>query len=70
MPLVPSRPPAGTGPRTRPITVIIRALPGPACERRIVGQAEIVDTGEVVPVADIDDLIAVLHRLGIETAED
>lgn len=52
--------------RTRPLTVIVRALPGAALEGRVAGQVEVVDTGEVLPVSDTDELLALLARLAAD----
>ena len=52
-----------TGPSTRPVTVIVRALPAAARSGRIAGLVEVVDTGDVVPVADTAELVALILRL-------
>ena len=45
------------------VTLMLRLLSRPAEDGAIVGHAEIVDTGEVVPVHDVDDLLALVRRL-------
>lgn len=42
---------------------MLRLLSRPAEDGDIVGHAEIVDTGEVVAVHDVDDLLALVRRL-------
>lgn len=53
---------------SRPLTVIVRALPRAAIEGRVAGEVEIVDTGEIVHIAGIDQLVDLLQHLA--TAED
>lgn len=45
------------------VTLMLRLLSRPAEDGDIVGHAEIVDTGEVVAVHDVDDLLALVRRL-------
>lgn len=45
------------------VTVMLRLLSRPAENGEIVGHAEIVDTGETVPLHDVADLIALVRRL-------
>ena len=53
---VPNRP-------TRPLTIIVRAVPHAAAEGRVVGHVEIVDSGDIVPIADVGELVDLLRRL-------
>ncbi len=45
------------------VTLMLRLLSRPAEDGAIVGHAEIVDTGEVVSVHGVDDLLALVRRL-------
>lgn len=45
------------------VTLMLRLLTRSAEEGDIVGHAEIVDTGEVVAVLDVNDLLALVRRL-------
>ena len=45
------------------VTLMLRLLSRSAEDGAIVGHAEIVDTGEVVAVQDVDDLLALVRRL-------
>lgn len=45
------------------VTVMLRLLSRSAEEGEIVGHAEVIDTGEVVAVQDVDDLLALVRRL-------
>jgi hypothetical protein len=45
------------------ISVVLRVLAGPAAQGRLVGQVEVVDTGEVVALSETDDLAALVQRL-------
>lgn len=47
----------------RPVSLLVRLLPAAADEGRLAGHAEVVDTSEVVPIADLDDLITLVRRL-------
>jgi hypothetical protein len=53
-------------PRRSTVTVLVRALTGPAEAGRVVGHAEVVDTGEVVPLASVDALVELLRDLSRE----
>jgi hypothetical protein len=55
--------------RTRPLTVVLRAVPNAAIEGRLAGRAEIVDTGESIPIRNVGDLMDLLARLAAEQAE-
>ncbi len=48
---------------TRPVSLLVRLLPAAADEGRLAGHAEVVDTSEVVPISDLDDLITLVRRL-------
>jgi len=68
---VPSRPHVVHPDRaTRPLTVLLRVHPGAAAGGSVAGTAEVVDTGDVVPVAGVDDLLALLARLAAADAAD
>lgn len=45
------------------VTLMLRLLSRSAEDGEIVGHAEVIDTGEVVAVQDIDDLVALVRRL-------
>lgn len=45
------------------VTLMLRLLTRSAEDGDIVGHAEIVDTGEVVAVLDVNDLLALVRRL-------
>jgi hypothetical protein len=45
------------------VTLMLRLLARPAEDGEIVGHAEIVDTGEVVAVHDVGELLALVRRL-------
>lgn len=45
------------------VTVMLRLLSCPAGSGEIVGHAEVVDTGETVPLHHVDDLVALVRRL-------
>lgn len=63
---VTSVPPPRATPRTRPITLILRVVPGAARDGRIAGRVEVVDTGESLPVRTADDLVDLLTRLAAD----
>jgi hypothetical protein len=46
-----------------PITLVLRLLAEPAADGRLVGQAEVVDTGELVAVTAPDALVELVRRL-------
>jgi len=48
--------------------MVLRALPGPATTGELVGQVEVVDTGEVTPVRSLTELGDVLRRLAAPEA--
>ena len=52
----------------RPFSMVLRALPGPATTGELVGQVEVVDTGEVTPVRSLTELGDVLRRLAAPEA--
>lgn len=45
------------------VTLMLRLLSRSAEDGEIVGHAEVIDTGEVVAVQDVDDLVALVRRL-------
>ncbi|MEQ1698828.1 MAG: hypothetical protein ABMA25_01910 [Ilumatobacteraceae bacterium] len=45
------------------VTVMLRLLSRAAEDGEIVGHAEVIDTGEVVAVHDVDELLALVRRL-------
>jgi hypothetical protein len=47
----------------RPISLVLRLLRGPAIDGRLVGQAEVVGTGELVTVHEPDELLNLVRRL-------
>jgi hypothetical protein len=57
---------ATSPPNARPFTLLLRLLPSQGSERRLVGQAVVVDSGEVVPISDQTDLIGLVERLSLE----
>ncbi len=65
-----SVPPTPSARQTRPITVILRVVPGAALDGRLAGRVEIVDTGDSVPVRDVNELLALLARIAAEQAEE
>ena len=50
-------------PHTTPIALLLRLLPREGRQRRLVGQAEVIDTGEIVTIADEAQLIGLVQRL-------
>jgi hypothetical protein len=57
---------APDGPRRRPFSLVLRLLPGPGADGRVVGTAELVETGESVTLQDVDDL----RRLVVSVSRD
>lgn len=49
------------------VTMLLRVLAEPAEDGRLVGHAEVVDTGELVPVHSTDDVVALARRLASGT---
>jgi hypothetical protein len=49
-------------------TVLLRVLTEPAEDGRVVGHAEVIDTGEVVTLHCIDDLVTLVQRLATRTS--
>jgi hypothetical protein len=47
----------------RPISLVLRLLRGPAGDGRLVGQAEVVGTGELVSVQEPAELLDLVRRL-------
>ena len=45
------------------VSLVLRCLPAPAADGFLVGHAEVVDTGEVIAIRHLDDLVAVVQRL-------
>jgi hypothetical protein len=48
--------------RARPLTIVCHWLAEPAASGRLVGQVEVVSTGEVANVSDVQQLIALVTR--------
>ena len=61
---------ATSPPHGRPFTLLLRLLPNQGIERRLVGHAVVVDSDEVVPIADETDLIGLVQRLSAAPDED
>jgi hypothetical protein len=55
--------------RARPFTLLLRLLPSQGIERRLVGQAVVVDSGEIVPIADQSDLLGLVERLSLDNVD-
>jgi hypothetical protein len=53
-----------------PVSVVLRLLPGPAADGHLVGYAEVVATGEVVPIREVAALVELTRRLGTEQAAE
>jgi hypothetical protein len=49
---------------------LLRLLPSQGIERRLVGQAVVVDSGEVVPISDQSDLVSLVERLSIDNVDE
>jgi len=60
MPVAPDPPPS------RPVTLICHLLAAPAAAGEVIGYVEVVATGDVVSIASLTDLLALLHRVAIE----
>jgi hypothetical protein len=52
----------------RVVSVMLRCLPDPASDGFVVGQAEVIDTGELVPIRRVDDLVEMIQRLATSPA--
>jgi hypothetical protein len=50
----------------RPISLVLRLLRGPAEDGRMVGQAEVVGTGELVSVQEPAELLDLVRRLAAD----
>jgi hypothetical protein len=48
--------------RTRPLTIVCHLLVDAATDGRVVGHVEIVNTGESVPITNVDELVALVTR--------
>ena len=46
---------------------MLRLLPSQGIDGRLVGQAVVVDSGEIVPIADQADLVSLVHRLSTDS---
>ncbi len=46
------------------VAVVLRLLTDPAGSGQLVGQAEVVDTGELVRIRETGDLVELVRRLG------
>ena len=55
---------------TRPLSVVLRVVPAAAADGRLAGRAEVVDTGESVPIRNVEDLLALLQRLALDANPD
>lgn len=64
IPPVPARLRAGAG--ARPLTLVVHLLAAPACDGRLVGHVDVVDTGETLPIREAADLVALVQRLALE----
>ena len=45
------------------VSLVLRLLPGPATAGELVGQVEVVDTGERLVIRSVDDLVAIATHL-------
>lgn len=52
------------------ISLILRILSGPAADGRLVGQVEVVETGEVIPVHTGEELAELARRLAVPPVID
>ena len=52
----------------RSISLVLRLLRGPAGDGRLVGQAEVVGTGELVSVQEPAELLELVRRLAADEA--
>jgi hypothetical protein len=48
---------------------MLRLLPSQGIERRLVGQAVVVDSGEIVPITDQADLMSLVQRLSTDSID-
>lgn len=55
--------PASARPSSRPLALILRVLPAEGRRGRVVGHAEVVDTGEDVALQTVDDLVELVRRV-------
>jgi hypothetical protein len=53
-------------PDRSPVSLVLRCLPAPAAEGALVGQVEVVETGEVLPVRDLVELVALVQRVATD----
>ena len=51
---------------TPPVTLVVRLLVAEAIEGHIVGHAEVVRSGETVPISDVQQLAQLAQRLAAE----
>lgn len=49
-----------------PVSLVLRCLPAPAADGALVGQVEVVETGEVLAMRDLDELVAHVQRVAAE----
>jgi hypothetical protein len=49
-----------------PVSLVLRCLPAPAAQGALVGQVEVVETGEVVPMRDLGELVALVQRVATD----
>lgn len=52
-------------PTARQVTLICNVLTEPAAEHRFVARVEVVATGEHVAVRSVDELLALVERVGL-----
>ena len=48
-----------------PISLVLRLMEAPAAAGRLVGQVEVVDTGQVVTVRSSSELVALAQQLAV-----
>ena len=51
------------------VSLVLRLLTEAADRGALVGHAEVVDTGEIVPVRDVADLVRLVRRVGHDEVE-
>jgi hypothetical protein len=56
-----------TGDDQRPVSLILRVLPGPAADGELIGQIETVDSGVVAFLRRGDDAVGVLCRAAVRS---
>jgi hypothetical protein len=58
-----------TGHDQRPVSLILRVLPGPAADGELIGQIETVDSGVVAFLRRGDDAVGLLCRAAVSSPE-